>query len=398
MSTFPKVVVAGHLCLDIIPDLSSLKTGTEDERFIIPGRLLRIGAAAVALGGAVPNTGIALARLGMETALMGKVGDDMLGKTIRGVFESLGMMNLDFVSGMIQAPGESSSYTLVISPPQTDRCFLHCSGANDTFSPDDLDPERFEGVRLLHFGYPTLMRGIYSAPEAFAEKLARIREKGTLISLDVTMPDPQGPEGSVDWKNWFSKVLPFVDIYLPSIEETLFMLDRPLFEEVSRRVQRAVLSSGAALNPAILLKFEEINELAERLLDFGVEAAGVKLGDQGIYLRTAREPRRITSEMSPNIASQWEDRKILAPCFEVPVVGTTGSGDCTIAGFLTGLLHAWPPKQTLRFAAAVGACNVQKADATSGIPAMDEVLNRMKKWDLKENLLHPEENGAELAG
>lgn len=176
------------------------------------------------------------------------------------------------------------------------------------------------------------------------------------------------------------------------------MLDRPLFEEVSRRVQRAVLSSGAALNPAILLKFEEINELAERLLDFGVEAAGVKLGDQGIYLRTAREPRRITSEMSPNIASQWEDRKILAPCFEVPVVGTTGSGDCTIAGFLTGLLHAWPPKQTLRFAAAVGACNVQKADATSGIPAMDEVLNRMKKWDLKENLLHPEDIGAELAG
>lgn len=398
MTTYPKVIAAGHLCLDIIPDLSPLKTGTEDESFIIPGRLLRIGAASVALGGAVPNTGIALARLGMETTLMGKVGDDVLGKTVFSILESLGTPRLDFRNGMIQAPGVSSSYTLVVSPPQTDRCFLHCSGANDAFVPDDLDPTQFEGVRLLHFGYPTLMRGIYLAPDAFAEKLAQIREKGTLISLDVTMPDPFGPEGSVDWRSWFSKVLPFVDIYLPSVEETLFMLDRPLFDEVSRRVQRAVLSPGTALNPAVLLKFEEINALAEQLLDFGVEAAGIKLGDQGIYLRTSPNPRRITAEMPESVASQWVDRKILAPCFDVPVVGTTGSGDCTIAGFLTGLLHAWPPKQTLRFAAAVGACNVQKADATSGIPTMDDVLCLMKKWELKENLLHPESVGAELAG
>ncbi len=398
MSSNPKVIAAGHLCLDIIPDLSPLKTGGEEDRFIIPGRLLRIGAASVALGGAVPNTGIALARLGMETTLMGKVGDDILGKTIFNILESLATPGLDFRNGMIQTPAVSSSYTLVVSPPQTDRCFLHCSGANDAFVPEDLEPSRFEGVRLLHFGYPTLMRGIYSAPEAFAEKLAQIREKGTLISLDVTMPDPLGPEGSVDWRNWFSKVLPFVDIYLPSVEETLFMLDRSLFEEVSRRVQRAVLSPGTALNPAVLLSFEEINGLAEQLLDFGVEAAGIKLGDQGIYLRTSSNLRRITSEMPEDIAAQWADRKILAPCFDVSVVGTTGSGDCTIAGFLTGLLHAWPPKQTLRFAAAVGACNVQKADATSGIPSMEEALNWMKKWNLKENLLHPEEVGAELAG
>ena len=390
-----RVAAAGHICLDIIPDLSGVKGAGEEDSFIIPGRLLRIGPASIALGGAVPNTGIALARLGMDTTLMGKIGDDLLAKTILCALQEAGLEHLDFESGMIQAKGETSSYTVVFSPPHQDRCFLHCSGANDTFSPEDLDPERFEGVRLLHFGYPTLMREIYTQPKAFAKKLDKIREKGTLISLDVTMPDPDGPEGKLDWEDWFRTVLPFVDIYLPSLEETLFMLDRERFEEVSRRLHRTVVKSGETLNPATLLEFSEIDALAKRLLDLGVEVAGIKLGDEGIYLRTAKEPVRITAEMPQNVALQWADRKLLAQCYEVPVAGTTGSGDCTIAGFLTGLLHCWPPKQTLRFAAAVGACNVQKADATSGIPSMEEVLNRSRKWSLKESQLHPEEVGAE---
>lgn len=397
MSNAPKVAVAGHLCLDFIPDLSALKSNPDEDSFFIPGRLLRVGAAALALGGAVPNTGIAMARLGMETTLMGKVGNDLLGKTILEAFQALGMPHLDFQSGMIRARGEASSYSVVLSPPKTDRCFLHCSGVNDSFSPQDLDPAQFEGVRLLHFGYPTLMRGIYSAPKEFAARLAEIREKGTLISLDVTMPDPAGPEGSIDWRRWFETVLPFVDVYLPSVEETLFMLNRPLFEEVSRRLHRAVTAPGTSLNPAVLLKFEEIDELAKTLLDFGVGAAGIKLGDQGIYLRTAEAPKRLTEQMGQSVAEQWGNRKLLAQCFDVPVAGTTGSGDCTIAGFLTGLLNGWTPKKTLRFASAVGACNVQKADATSGIPSLEEVLSRAKKWQTKESQLHPEEVGAEIA-
>lgn len=396
MSKAPKVIVAGHLCLDLIPSIP-VKNNSEDEPFIIPGRLLRIGPAAVALGGAVPNTGIALARLGIDTKLMGKIGDDLLGQTIQNVFQSLGMEHLDYREGMILAPGEASSYTVVIAPGQADRCFLHCSGANDTFSPSDLNPEQFEGVQLLHFGYPTLMKEIYSNPKELAEKFAQIREKGTLISMDVTMPDPDGPEGSIDWKRWFRTVLPYVDIYLPSIEETLFMLNRDLFDEVGRRMNRAVVPPGVSLNPASLLSFQEIDDLAQELLSCGVSAAGIKLGDQGIYLSTAQNVERLTASMTESIAPQWAGRKLIAQCCEVPVVGTTGSGDCTIAGFLTGLLKGWPPKQTLRFACAVGACNVQKADATSGIPSMEEVQSRMKKWALKESVFHSEEIEAEFA-
>lgn len=387
-----KVVMAGHLCLDVIPDLSSLQSASEGGTLMEPGRLLRIGPAVMALGGAVANTGIALAKLGVATELMGKVGEDGIGKTILETLAGLELPNLDYTHGMIVQPGEASSYTLVLNPPQVDRCFLHCSGANDTFSPEDLHLEKMEGANLLHFGYPTLMHAMYTQPERLAERLSAIQEQGVRVSMDVTLPDPQGPEGSVDWRGWFSQVLPYVDIFLPSLEETLFMLHRPLFEEVMQRLSE----SGEAVSPATLVSFAQLDALAGELLELGVEIAGIKLGDQGIYLKTRNKLSRCVEGFSPELTEKWQGRKLLASCFDVSVAGTTGSGDCTIAGFLAGWLQSWSPEETLRFAVGVGACNVQAPDATSGIPSREEVLRRMEEWPRKASLLHPEEVDAEV--
>jgi hypothetical protein len=55
-------VVAGHICLDVIPDLATSQDGFE-QRFR-PGHLVEVGPAAIATGGAVSNTGLALHKLG----------------------------------------------------------------------------------------------------------------------------------------------------------------------------------------------------------------------------------------------------------------------------------------------------------------------------------------------
>ncbi|MCK4602884.1 MAG: carbohydrate kinase family protein, partial [Phycisphaerae bacterium] len=57
-----QVVVAGHICLDIIPTFSELK-GDLAAAFV-PGNLINVGPAVTATGGAVSNTGLALHRLG----------------------------------------------------------------------------------------------------------------------------------------------------------------------------------------------------------------------------------------------------------------------------------------------------------------------------------------------
>jgi sugar/nucleoside kinase (ribokinase family) len=61
----------------------------------------------------------------------------------------------------------------------------------------------------------------------------------------------------------------------------------------------------------------------------------------------------------------------------VQVVGTTGSGDCTIAGFLAGLLRGEDVAGVLTSAVAVGACCCEVADSTSGIRPWADVQARL---------------------
>jgi sugar/nucleoside kinase (ribokinase family) len=69
-------VVAGHICLDIIPQMPRVNLQTS----LRPGAVIEVGAAIMATGGPVSNTGLSLHRLGIPTQLMGKVGHDNFGK------------------------------------------------------------------------------------------------------------------------------------------------------------------------------------------------------------------------------------------------------------------------------------------------------------------------------
>ena len=51
--------------------------------------------------------------------------------------------------------------------------------------------------------------------------------------------------------------------------------------------------------------------------------------------------------------------------------------NATIAGFLSGFLRDLSPVETVDACVAVGACNVEAADALSGLLSWDEVLNRI---------------------
>jgi hypothetical protein len=66
-------------------------------------------------------------------------------------------------------------------------------------------------------------------------------------------------------------------------------------------------------------------------------------------------------------AGRWAERELWAPAFQANEVGATGSGDASIAGFWAALLRNLSPEETIIAATAVGACNVEAADALSGI-------------------------------
>jgi sugar/nucleoside kinase (ribokinase family) len=273
---------------------------------------------------------------------------------------------------MIVARGEHTSYSVVMSPPGVDRIFLHCTGANDTFCTEDIDYAALASARLFHFGYPPLMRRMYEdGGVQLAALLARAKAAGPTISLDMAFVDPASPAGRADWPGILAKALPHVDVFVPSLDETLFMLDRARFA----RLQEAAGTENVLshVNGRLLA------ELSDRLLSIGPAIIMLKLGDQGTYLRTTGDPQRLAAAgpCGPCDMKNWLGRELLAPCFSVEVVGTTGSGDCTIAGFLTALLHGLSAEGAMTAAVGVGACNVEAADATSGIPHWDRVQARI---------------------
>jgi sugar/nucleoside kinase (ribokinase family) len=348
--TAPQVVVAGYICLDVIPVLTEVPA-------LGPGGLVVAGPAALSSGGAVGNVGVALDRLGVPVRLMGKIGDDLFG---RALLDVLRRHEPSLADGMIVMPGETTSYSVVINPPGVDRSFLHCPGANSTFGAADVPLDRLAGVRLLHFGYPPLMRRLYLDGGAELHALlATVRERGLVTSLDVCQPDPHGDAGRIDWAGLLARALPAVDVFAPSFDELCFMLDGDAHR---------VLDLG------------QLRVLADRVLAMGPAVAAFKLGDQGLYLRTSSDGaalERLCGALTLDQAA-WRDREVLAPCFRpTRVAGTTGSGDCTIAGLLAALLRGEDPLTVATSATAVGACSVEAPDATGGIPRWYDVAARL---------------------
>lgn len=374
-SSPPDAVAAGHICLDVIPSLANLAPGDFEKAFL-PGRLIDVGPVSYSTGGSVSNTGLAMNRLGIRTPLMGKIRDDLFGRAIQQVIAAYGS---DLAAGMIVDPVSASSYTIIVNPPGVDRIFLHCPGANDTFAAGDVRYDLLAQARLFHFGYPPLMKQMYIDDGAqLTDLFQRARATGVTTSLDMALPDPNSPAGRARWPVIIRNTLPFVDIFLPSIEEILFMLRREAYDEMVRR-------SHGNLLP--LVTPDLLEDISQQMIDLGVKIAGIKIGDRGLFLRTAGQAALdIMGRARPSNTAAWAGQVMWSPCFQVGVVGTTGAGDATIAGFLCALLRGLGPEDAVNAAVAVGACNVEAADALSGIRTWEQTQARIAGGWMKHTM------------
>lgn len=358
-----KAVVAGHICLDLTPQFPTSKVGDGISDILSPGKLIHMEGIDIHTGGAVANTGLAMKKLGMDVALMGKVGSDEFGSLVLQIMDKYG-------SGkeMIVAPDSATSYSIVLAVPGIDRIFLHDPGANDTFCAEDVNWDMVADATLFHFGYPPLMKKMY---ENEGEELAALfrcaKELGAATSLDLAAVDPVSEAGKADWDMILKKVLPYVDFFLPSIEEMGFMLNRKRYLEWIEKAQGGEITDVIAMN--------DVRMLAEKALAYGAKAVVVKCGAPGMYYKTSAgaDMESLCTRLGLSVA-EWSDKEGFEKSY-VPekVLSGTGAGDTSIAAFLSAVLKELSLAEAMQLSAATGACCVGAYDALSGLRPLEEL-------------------------
>lgn len=364
-------IAAGLVCLDIIPGMQRIE-GSDFDRQFLPGNLIETDETLLCTGGSVSNTGLAMHRLGIDTKLICRIGNDSFAEILKGLYRKIDERLLD---SLIVDSDHMTGHAYVINPRNQDRRFFHHPGSSDYFTAKDVDDALLKNAGLFHFGYPPMIRTMIA--DEGSELLAlyqKVKNYGLTTSMDMCVPDPSRSSGQAPWNKILQKTLPYVDLFLPSIEEILFMLNRGLYERLA--------GTGDLIghvDDALLF------DLSQQLLEMGCKVILIKMGYRGVYLRTS-DMKRLSSmgASCPSDLSSWENLSVKQPCFEVNVKGTCGSGDTCIAGFLSALLRDLSPEETLKIAAGAGACCCEQPDAFSGLLSWDELCDRINSnWKIK---------------
>ena len=371
-----KIVVAGHVSLDLTPKFN-MKTGVSSIGDVIkPGKLVNVGKVAIAPGGCVTNTGLALKKFGADVRLIAKVGKDEFADILYEKYREQGAE-----PNFIVSADDATSYTIVIAPKGCDRAFLHDSAANDSFKEEDIDYEVVKEADYFHFGYPTLMKEFYRTDKDELQNMYRKVKKLNLItSLDVTAVDPESETADIDWNKRLSEVLPYVDFFMPSIEELCFMLDREKYYEMQKRGSDDVC--------LYLSLSEDVIPMAEKVLNLGCKGVLIKCGAAGLFLMTADSSRM--KELSEKISvEKWADKKIFQNSY-VPdrILSGTGAGDTSIAAFIYGMCNEMSPEDTLKIAAGTGASCITEYDTLSGLLSIEALKNKIQNGWKEQNFIH----------
>jgi len=362
-----RIIAAGHICIDIAPIFTEGK-GNDITKILMPGKLVEVDAADIHTGGSVANTGLAMKKLGADVSLMGKVGDDEFGRMILGILDQYKAMD-----GMITDKESSTSYSVVLAIPGIDRIFLHNPGANNTFTKEDLNFDLIKEAGLFHFGYPTIMQKMYEdGGDELAGIFKAVKECGCMTSLDMSAVDENTKAGKADWYGILEKTLPYVDFFLPSVEEICYMLDKEKYDALQNR------ANGGDITEILSIE-EDVVPLAEKILNMGCKFAMVKCGAKGFYYQTkdANAFALLEEESGLDFSSFAGKAGFEKSYVPNAVVSGTGAGDTTIAAFLTAMCKGYSLERCLQLAAGTGASCVEAIDSLSGLKSFEELIAKI---------------------
>jgi sugar/nucleoside kinase (ribokinase family) len=305
------VSVIGLYILDVLGrPVTAIPPGGNVE-FIEEIRLTVAGTA----GGTVVDT----AKLGLRSLAVGAVGDDEKADFVLATLRKFGVD----VSAMQRLKNVSTSATILNVRPNGDRPALHVRGASDHFDvPAALYDQAFDAP-IIHLGGTGLLRKLDG--ERSRALLAEAKRRGRIVTFDLIAASAQ-TIGIVE------PLLPYIDYFMPSIEEARDM-------------------SGQ----------RSPEDCASFYLDRGATCCVLTLGAEGAFY------------------AHRDGERLRVPAYDIEVVDTTGCGDAFDAGFITALRHEMDPESAVRFAQAAAALVATGLGSDAGIVSFEHTKDWMAR-------------------
>lgn len=271
--------------------------------------------SSIASGGSAANTIHGIARLGIETAFVGKVGQDDFGKIFK---EDLEKSNI--TPSLFYTQTETGRAVAMVSP-DSERTFGTYLGAAVELSANDITEEVFKGYQLLH------IEGYLVFNEELIEKAVKTaKECGLLVSLDLASFNVV--EAKLDFLKRMAK--DYVDIVFANEEEA-----------------RAFTG-------------QEDPEKALRQIAESVDLSIVKIGKEGSLIMQNNE---ITT----------------VGVIEAKPIDTTGAGDYYASGFIYGHLEGLNHKQSGQIGALLAGKVIEEMGAQIDAKTWEFILSEVKK-------------------
>ncbi|MBS7643059.1 carbohydrate kinase family protein [Candidatus Bathyarchaeota archaeon] len=267
-------------------------------------------------GGSAANTVVGLARLGLKTGYIGKVGNDEEGKIL---LEDLRNEKVD--TSLVKACTGRSGVAYIFVDEKGIRASIVDPGVNDTIGVEDIDLDYVKKSKFLHL-------------TSFISKLST---KSFLTQKKIV------------------EEVPNVEI---SFDPGQLYAEKGMgeLESIIKR-SKVILPSKREIE---LLTGYEYKTGCKILLKKGVEIVAVKLGEKGCYVTNGKEEYHIPAET-------------------VEVVDTTGAGDAFCAGFLYGLVKNKDIYECGKLGNFVASRCITKSGAREGLPTLSD-LYRIKTF------------------
>ncbi|MCY4453239.1 MAG: 5-dehydro-2-deoxygluconokinase [Immundisolibacterales bacterium] len=304
----------------------------------VGGRLEDMASFKKYIGGSPTNIAAGLARLGMRSAVITRVGDEHMGRFIR---EQLVREGVD-VRGVKTDPQRLTALVLlgIRDDRQFPLIFYREDCADMALCEDDVDPDFIAEARSFtvtgtHLSHPR--------PEAGALKALRLaRANGARTALDIDYrPNLWGVAGHGEGESR----------YVESAGVTAKLQSNlPLFDLIVGTEEEFHIAGGSTDTVAALRAVRAITEAV----------LVCKRGPMGSVVFEGAIPDRLEDGVE-------------GPGFPIEVFNVLGAGDGYMAGLLKGWLDGeeWPT--TLKYANACGALAVSRHGCTPSYPSREEL-------------------------